>query len=313
MSKIPVIIDVDTGIDDAVALVLALQAEELDIKGITTVAGNQTIEKTTRNTLDVVEYFGRSEIPVAAGAAGPLVREQIIAAYAHGESGLGTAKLPTAKKQAENLDAVAFMKKVLEESEEKITLVPTGPLTNIAILILAYPHVKEKIEKIVLMGGGAYEGNSNATAEFNILADPEAASVVYGSGVPLVMCGLDVTMKAKITGDEIRQLKALGTKAGDFLAEAFSFYLAMYRRVGVDACAVHDAVTITYLLHPELIKTKQGIARVDINGKDSYAATICDFRPWRDREKDNALVCVDIDRNAFVKLIMDACVNFKEV
>ena len=311
MSKIPVIIDVDTGIDDAMALVLALQSDKLDIRGITTVAGNQTIEKTTRNTIDVVEYFGRGEIPVAMGASQPLVRPQIIAAYAHGESGLGTAVLPKAEKQPEELDAVAFIKKVLEESEEKITLVPTGPLTNIAILLKAYPHIKNNIKEIVLMGGGAFQGNSNATAEFNIFADPEAASVVFNSGVKLVMCGLDVTMKALVTPDEVAQIKAIGNKAGDFIAEALEFYMAMYKKnANFTGCAVHDAVTITYLIAPELIKTRQGIARVDIDGKDSYAATICDFRPWRDKEKDNALVGVDIDREAFVKLLMDACKNY---
>lgn len=311
MSKIPVIIDVDTGIDDAMALVLALQSDKLDIRGITTVAGNQTIEKTTRNTIDVVEYFGRGEIPVAMGASQPLVRPQIIAAYAHGESGLGTAVLPKAEKQPEELDAVAFIKKVLEESEEKITLVPTGPLTNIAILLKAYPHIKDNIKEIVLMGGGAFQGNSNATAEFNIFADPEAASVVFNSGVKLVMCGLDVTMKALVTPDEVAQIKVIGNKAGDFIAEALEFYMAMYKKnANFTGCAVHDAVTITYLIAPELIKTRQGIARVDIDGKDSYAATICDFRPWRDKEKDNALVGVDIDREAFVKLLMDACKNY---
>ena len=311
MNKIPVIIDVDTGIDDAVALVLALQAEKLDIRGITTVAGNQTIEKTTRNTLDVVEYFGRSDIPVAMGMSKPLIREQIIAAYAHGESGLGTAVLPVAQKQAEELDAVSFMKKVLEESEEKITLVPTGPLTNIAVLLKCYPHLYSKIEKIVLMGGGAYQGNSNATAEFNILADPEAANIVFASEVPIVMCGLDVTLKAMFNSDEIEVLRGLGTKAGDFVAEAFEFYLAMYRKVSnVNGCAVHDAVTITYLLHPELIKTKSGIVRVDIDGRETYAATICNFTPWRDKSKDNALVGIDIDRDAFAQLIIDACKNY---
>lgn len=311
MSKIPVIIDVDTGIDDAMALVLALQSDKLDIRGITTVAGNQTIEKTTRNTLDVVEYFGRAEIPVAMGAKQPLVRPQIIAAYAHGESGLGTAVLPKAEKQAEELDAIDFIRTELEKSNEKVTLVPTGPLTNIAILLKAYPHIKEKIEKIVLMGGGAFQGNSNATAEFNIYADPEAASIVFNSGVKLVMCGLDVTMKAIVTPDDINTIKAIGTKASDFIAEAFEFYMAMYKKnANFTGCAVHDAVTITYLIAPELIKTRQGIARVDIDGKDSYAATICDFRPWRDTEKDNALVGVDIDREAFVQLLLDACKNY---
>ena len=161
------------------------------------------------------------------------------------------------------------------------------------------------------MGGGAYQGNSNATAEFNILADPEAANIVFASDVPVVMCGLDVTLKAMFNADEIEILRGLGTKAGDFVAEAFSFYLAMYRKVSnVNGCAVHDAVTITYLLHPELIKTKPATVRVDIDGRETYAATICDFTRWRDRTKDNALVGVDIDRDAFAQLIIDACKNY---
>ncbi len=307
MNKIPVIIDVDTGIDDAVALVLALKSDMLDIKGITTVAGNQTIEKTTRNTLDVVEYMGRKDVRVAMGRSKPIVREQIIAAYAHGESGLGTAVLPKAENAPLELDAVSFIKKTLEESEEKITLAPTGPLTNIAILLLAYPHLKEKIEKIVLMGGGAYRGNSNATAEFNIYADPEAANVVFASGVPIVMCGLDVTMKAIVYNEEIQKIKAMGTKTGDFVAEAFNFYLEGYRRGGLDGVCVHDAVVITYLLHPQAIEVKPAVARVDIDGKNTYGATICDFTPWRDKSKENALVGMNIDRELFVKLITDAC------
>lgn len=181
MTKTPIIMDVDTGIDDAIALTVALQAKSLDIKGITVVAGNQTIEKTLKNTLDVVEYLGRTDIPVAKGAEKPLVAPQIIAEETHGESGLGSAKLPAASIQPVEEDAVSFMRRVLEESDEKITLVPTGPLTNIALLLMAYPHVKEKIEKIVVMGGGAFEGNASATSEFNILVDPHAASVVFAS------------------------------------------------------------------------------------------------------------------------------------
>ena len=312
MKKTPIIIDVDTGIDDAVALVIALQSDKLDIRGITTVAGNQTIEKTTRNTLDVVEYFGRSEIPVAKGYSQPLVKPQVIAAYAHGESGLGTAKLPLAKKQAEELDAVSFMRKTLEESAEKITLVPTGPLTNIAILLMSYPHLKEKIEKIVLMGGGAYEGNSNPVAEFNIWADPEAAHVVFASGVQIVMCGLDVTMKAVVTLEDMYEIRDTGTKAGEFCFEAFKFYYDMYKKNSrVNGCAVHDAVTMAYLTQPEIIKAKPACVQVDIDGKHTYAGTAADFRPWRDTSKDNALVCLDIDREAFAKLIVDACKNYK--
>lgn len=275
-------------------------------------AGNQTIEKTTRNTLDIVEYFGRDDIPVAKGYSKPLVRDQIIAAYAHGESGLGTAKLPTAKKQPHDLDAVSFMKKTLEESNDKITLVPTGPLTNIAILLLSYPHIKDKIEKIVLMGGGAYEGNSTSTAEFNIFADPESANIVFSSGVKIVMCGLDVTMKAIVTYNEIKNIMATGTKAGEFCGEAFKFYYDMYKKGSrIDGCAVHDAVTMAYLIKPEIITAKPANVKIDIDGKNSYACTATDFRPWRDISKDNALVCLDIDREAFVDIILDACKNYK--
>ena len=216
MKKIPILMDVDTGIDDAIALMFAMQSDKLDIKGITAVAGNQVIEKTLRNTLDVVEFAGRSDIPIAKGAASPLVRKLEIAGDTHGESGLGSAKLPLAEKQPEDIDAVGLMRKVLEESDEKVILVPTGPLTNIALLLLAYPHVKEKIEKIVLMGGGAFEGNATPTAEFNIWVDPEAASVVFNSGLPVVLVGLDVTMKAYVTLEDINAMKATGTRAGEF-------------------------------------------------------------------------------------------------
>lgn len=313
MNKIPVIMDVDTGIDDAIALAVALQAEQLDIKAITAVAGNQTVDKTLKNTLDVVEFLGRCDIPVAKGAERPLIREPMIARDIHGESGLGCAKLPDAAIRPDKRDAVSLMRDVLENSKEKVTLVPTGPLTNIALLLLSCPHVKEKIEKIVLMGGGAFEGNVNAVAEFNILADPEAARVVFASGVPTVLCGLDVTMKAYATMDDINAVRATGTRAGAFCADALMHYYDMYvSRSRLPGCAVHDAVTIAYLLRPEIIKTKPATVKVDIDGRHSYACTACDFRPWRDKSADNALVCMDIDREAFIALITDACKNYEQ-
>lgn len=312
MKKIPIIMDVDTGIDDAIALVLALQAEELDVRGVTVVAGNQILEKTLYNTLSVVEYLGRKDVPVAKGADRPLVKEPMVADETHGITGLGTAKLPAPTIKAHELDAVSFLKKSLEESEEKITLVPVGPLTNIALLLLSYPHLKSKIEKIVLMGGGAFEGNCSAMAEFNILVDPEAAQVVYASGVPIVMCGLDVTMKSYTTREDIDRMKNTGTTAGTFCAEAFEVYYNRYMSNSkLPGCAVHDAVAITYLLHPEYIKGENGTARVDIDGKDTYGATVCDFRPWRDKSLDNAFVCMDIDREKFVDLLVESCKSYK--
>ncbi|MEG1896025.1 MAG: nucleoside hydrolase [Oscillospiraceae bacterium] len=311
MKKTPIILDVDTGIDDAVALVLALQSSELDVRGITVVAGNQTLEKTLYNTLSVVEFLGRKDIPVAKGADRPLVKPPIIADEAHGESGLGTAVLPCPTIKQDKLDAVSFLRKSLEESEEKITLVPVGPLTNIALLLMSYPHIKEKIEKIVIMGGGAYEGNCTAMSEFNILVDPEAAQVVFEAGVPIVMCGLDVTMKSYTTKEDIQRIKDMGTIAGKFCAEAFGVYYNRYiTNTTLPGCAVHDAVAVTYLLHPEWIKTEKATVKVDIDGKETYGATVCDFRPWRDLTKDNALVCMDIEREKFVDLLVRACESY---
>ena len=207
---------------------------------------------------------------------------------------------------------VSFLRKTLEESEEKITLVPVGPMTNIALLLLAYPHVKDKIEKIVMMGGGAFEGNSNAVTEFNILVDPEAANVVFASGVPIVMCGLDVTMKAYATKEDIDRVRNTGTIAGEFCAEAFQHYYNRYiKNSRLPGCAVHDAVAVCYITHPHLITTKPATARVDIDGKHTYGCTACDFRPWRDKSQDNALVCLDIDREAFIDIMVKACESYK--
>ena len=308
MKKIPVIMDVDTGIDDAVALILAMSSPQIDLKGVTVVAGNQIIEKTLHNTLSVVDYFGNGNIPVAKGAAKPLVKELYYDAATHGESGLGTAVLPQPKIVPHRLDAVDFIRETLENSEEKITLVPVGPLTNIALLLMCYPHVKEKIDKIVMMGGGAFEGNMNAVCEFNLFVDPEAAQVVFDSGVDIVMCGLDITMKSYTTMEDILRIKATGTDAGAFCAEAFGVYYDRYvNNSRLPGCAVHDAVAVTYLLHPEWIQTKRANVKVDIDGRETYGQTVCDFRSDRNKALDNATVCLDIDREKFIDLLVSAC------
>ncbi len=312
MKKIPIIMDVDTGIDDAVAIVLALSSEKLDVRGITVVAGNQTLEKTLYNTLSVVDYLNKSDVPVAKGADRPLVKSQIIAENTHGESGLGNAKLPVPKIKENDLDAVSFLRKTLEESDEKITLVPVGPLTNIALLFLAYPHVKDKIERIVMMGGGAFEGNANAVTEFNIIVDPEAANIVFNSGVEIVMCGLDVTMKAYATKEDIKKIADTNTIAGTFCAAAFEHYYEMYTKNSyLNGCAVHDAVAISYLINPSLIKTERANMKVDIDGKETYGCTATDMRKTRDRSLDNGLVCLDINREEFIDMLVTACEKYK--
>lgn len=311
MKKNPIIMDVDTGIDDAIAITLALSRPELDVKCITTVAGNRTIETTTRNTLDVIAYLGK-DVPVAKGAVKPLVKEAKISPVTHGESGLGNAVLPHTDKKPIEADAITAMREILENSPEKVTLVPTGPLTNIAILLFAHPHVKEKIEKIVLMGGGAFEGNVNAAAEYNIYSDPEAASVVFKSGLPIVMCGLDVTMKAYATADDIERIRKTGTNAGKFCADALEYYYNRYKiNSRLPGCAVNDAVTIAYIVNPEIVTAKPSRVLVDIDGVKSYGCTASDFRPDRDRSLDNALVCTDIDREKFIDMLVCAAESYK--
>ena len=202
MQKIPILIDCDPGHDDAVMLMLAIGSGLFDIKAITTSAGNQTQEKTLKNALKILALLG-SDIPVFRGCEKPLFRNLIIADYVHGEMGLDGPDLPEPTQQPEAQSATEAMARILTDSPEKITLVPTGPLTNIATLLLAYPHLKPKIERISLMGGGIFRGNMTPTAEFNIYVDPEAAAVVFNAGVPITMCGLDVTHKALVFQEDI--------------------------------------------------------------------------------------------------------------
>lgn len=313
MSKIPVILDVDTGVDDAVAILHALASDRLQILGISTVAGNQTVEKTTRNTLAVLELLGHTEIPVARGAAAPLFRPLRPAPKIHGESGLGNAQLPPPAKKEEEADAVSCLCRWIEASPRPVTIVAVGPLTNMAVLLCACPHLKSRIERMVLMGGGAFRGNSTPASEFNIWQDPEAAHIVFKAGIPLVMCGLDVTMKAYATDKDIDAFAALGNRAGQFCAQAFRFYYDFHmsgERGKLPGCAVHDAVAVMVLTHPEILQGKDAYVEVDIDGEHTLAATAADFRDRNRLHEKNAKVILDIDREAFIRLLLGSAASF---
>jgi len=226
----PIVLDCDPGHDDAIALLLALASPEVALLGVTTVAGNQTLDKTTRNALRVLELAGRTEIPVAAGAERPLVRDNRVALEVHGESGLDGPDLPEPRTAPVEEPAVDFLARTLSEAPEPVTLVPVGPLTNIALLLEARPDVIGKIERIVLMGGAIAEGNATPAAEFNIWCDPEAAARAFGSGLEVTMVGLDVTHRALVLPEHAERLRASG-RVGEVVAELLEFYGRLHRRI----------------------------------------------------------------------------------
>ncbi|WP_375103995.1 nucleoside hydrolase [Paenibacillus sp. RS8] len=302
--RTPIIIDCDPGHDDAIAILLAIaNSEKLDLRGITTVGGNQILDKITENALKVISFVN-ADIPVAKGAAGPLFGKLVTGEEAHGESGMDGPLLPPSKFRPVEEGAVEFMLNIIRSSEEKITLVPMAPLTNIALLITAYPEIKERIEKISLMGGGISYGNVTSTAEFNIYVDPEAARIVFESGIPITMSGLDVTDKAAIFEDEIVALKERGP-VSTMVGELLDFYSIYGKKMGYVGSALHDPCAVAWLLHPELFVSEHLYVTVETEGKLTRGMTVADKRKKTDRPA-NVEVLVGVDREAFMKLIFDS-------
>ena len=307
MNKLPILIDCDPGHDDAVMLMLAVGSGRFDIKAITTSAGNQTQAKTLTNALKLVSLMG-VDIPVYKGCEKPLFRELIIADYVHGEMGMDGPILPDPVRQPESLSAVEAMANILTNSPDKITLVPTGPLTNIATFLLAYPHLKPKIERISLMGGGIFRGNMTPTAEFNIYVDPEAAAVVFSAGVPITMCGLDVTHKALVFQEDIELFRSIGNKSGTVVAELMDFFSIFYRRERTElggGAALHDPCAIAWLIDPTLFTSKPCFVDIEVSGKLTTGTTVVDFFDVL-KKTPNAEVVYDVDRAKYIQLIYEA-------
>lgn len=306
MERRSIIIDCDPGIDDTIALTFAIANEDkLNILGITTVAGNLSSDVVTENALALTEFLGREDIPVARGAVKPLIRVLKTADDIHGKSGLGTYQLPAHKKTEEDEHAVVFMKNLLLASKEKVTLVPMGPLTNIALLLHMYPQVREKIELICLMGGASKGGNVTKTAEFNIWADPEAASIVYRSGVPIVMCGLDVTTKSGINHSQAALLNENGGKASKMCAEMVNFYLSTSFYKGKSMASIHDASTLMYLLHPEIYKAVRMDVEIDCSENLNRGMTVCDFTKTLGKEDAGIDVLLEVDADLFSRYLIE--------
>jgi inosine-uridine nucleoside N-ribohydrolase len=293
-----VLLDCDPGHDDAIALLLALASPELELVGVTTVAGNQTLEKTTANAIRVLEHVERTDVPVAAGADRPLVREPFVAAYVHGETGLDGPDLPPANGSAIDEHAVDFLAGHASGS----TLVAVGPLTNVALLLALRPDARP--ERIVLMGGAIAEGNVTPAAEFNIWADPEAAARVFASGIDVTMVGLDVTHRALMTPADADELRGAG-RAGKLVAELFDFYHGYHRRTyDLPGSPIHDALALAEVIDPELLELHHRHVAVDCESQLCRGRTVVDL--WkRTGNAPNAHVAVDVDRERFVRLLID--------
>ncbi len=299
-----VIYDCDPGHDDAIALLLALASPELQLLGVTTVAGNQTLELTTANAIRILDHVGRDEVPVAAGASRPLVRRRRVAANVHGDTGLDGPSLPSPSRAPEPVHAVDWMAGAISESPEPVTLVATGPLTNVALLLARYPEVEQRLDRVVLMGGAIGEGNVTPAAEFNIWADPEAAARVFEGDLDLTMVGLDVTHRALMTPDHAGRLAGTG-RAGRLVAELYDFYSRFHRRrYGWNGAPVHDAVAIAHLLDPSLLETRHCGVKVDTGPELSRGRTNVD-RWGRVGWTPSCHVAVDIDSERFLALLVE--------
>lgn len=313
MNKRSIIIDCDPGHDDVMAILLALaNQDKLNILGVTTVAGNHTLEKVTYNLRRLYTYLGIST-PAASGAAKPITRELVLGNDVHGESGLDGWDFPEPTFQLDSTNAITFMRDKIMNAEEKVTLVPIGPLTNIGLLFSTFPEVKEKIEAISLMGGSIYAGNHTPHAEFNIYVDPEAAKVVFDSGIPIVMSGLEVTHEAAITDEEIDTLRAMDGKVSKMCGELLHFYTRYHHREGYSSFPLHDVCSVMYLLNPEIFEYKDLQVEIDTSDGAHRGRTAADNREWMRYEKPNTRVLLNINREKFIEILFGGFKKLDEI
>ncbi|MBQ1567715.1 MAG: nucleoside hydrolase [Erysipelotrichaceae bacterium] len=309
LKKRPIILDGDPGHDDAIAWVLASTADDFDIKAITTVAGNQTLEKVTYNARRIAALL-KLDIEVAKGRNRPICGDLIIAPNFHGETGLDGPKLPEPDHELSSLSAIEMMAKVLKESDQKVTIITTGAQTNVAALLLAHPELKEKIELISTMGGGLRNGNWTTGAEFNILVDPEAAYTVYHSGLPLQMCGLDVTEKALVYPEDWERIRKLNNPVARIVAEWLDFFFIHVSSLGWKGATLHDPCAVMSLIHPEIFDIRDYYVDIELKGEYTRGATIADYR-GRLGKKPNCRCVVDLNREKFVEYLYEACAKFE--
>ncbi len=311
----PLVIDCDPGHDDAIAIMLAVSDPSIDLRAVTTVAGNVTLEHTTRNALRVLDMVGRPDIPVAAGRDRPRVRDLSTAAVMHGDSGLAGPLPEEPSRAAVEAPAIEVIEQVLRDADEPVTLVATGPLTTMADVVERLGHLRSRIRELVIMGGAVGLGNWTPAAEFNIWVDPHAADVVFRAGcpadtrergdrIPLTMIGLEVTHEAWLTDEHADALRGTGT-AGLFVAELLDHFVGFHqRRFGWEGGPIHDAVTIAHLIDPTLVSTLSMNVQIETESPLCIGRTVADRWSVTGLEA-NASVGLGIDRDRFVTMLLD--------
>ncbi len=311
MSPKPVILDVDPGHDDAVAIMLACGAPELDLLAVTTVAGNVPLEKTTRNVLRVLSLTGHTGVPVAAGASSPLRRPLHTAENIHGESGLDGPEIPDPSFEHDERGATELIADTVRGASEPVTLIPTGPLTNVATFLREHPELKDRVARISLMGGSMGHGNTTPAAEFNIYVDPEAAAEVLASGIPITVVPLEVTHRALATEEVIGRIAALNTPVARMSVALMRFFAETYERVfGFTAPAVHDPCAVASVIDPGIVATRFVNVAVDTASELRRGRTACDLHGVSGRAP-NADVGVDLDATRFWDLMVGALATYR--
>ncbi|MBV9875932.1 MAG: nucleoside hydrolase [Verrucomicrobia bacterium] len=304
----PIIIDTDPGQDDAIAILFALGASDrLDLRAITAVAGNVPLSLTAKNARIVLGWVNRTDIPVYAGCPRPLVREPVTAEHVHGETGLAGVPLEEPGVELENGHAVDFLIKALVNPwPAPITLCLLGPMTNLAAALVQEPDIRHGIKEVVLMGGGYHvRGNVTPTAEFNVYADPEAAAVVFGSGIPIVVLPLDVTHQVLSTKARVSRLENLGNRAGALIAAILrSHGLIENKQTAIDGGPLHDPTVIAYLLQPTLFSGRMVNVTVETRGEFTVGETVVDWHGVTNRSV-NALWLSQVDSDSFYTLLTD--------
>jgi purine nucleosidase len=302
-----IILDCDPGHDDAIAILLAHGSPEVELVAVTTVVGNQTLEKVTRNALAVAEVAGLVGVPFAAGCPRPLVRTIELAPDIHGESGMDGPVLPEPSLQLDPRHAVDLIIETIMASEPgEITLVPTGGLTNIALAARKEPRIVDRVREVVLMGGGFHGGNWSATAEFNIIIDPEAAHIVFNETWPLTMVGLDLTHQALATPSVRERIAAIDTTPARFVGELLEFFATSYLEAqGFAHPPVHDPCAVAYVIDPSVMTVRKVPLDIELTGTLTLGMTVADFRSPAPADCTTQ-VAVDLDTDKFWALIEDA-------